>query len=344
MPAPKTRLKNVALNEVSFVDAGDNPEAHILLLKMKPGPVESVANLRKDYKGDRVEVLQGWAKARPQAITKEVAAMFNEILQNQTIRNKIWDMVWSLEDSISSIMGDDKVTSKGEVIAQTVDQFRESITALTKGEGTMPAELKKQLEEAQNKVKQLEDDNKALTTKNTELEGSITNLTEEVNKLKGDKGTADTTIDKSKLSPEVAAFIEKQEKESEQNRQMIEKMQDETLTATMVAKAAAIPHIGESAELTKTLKKLHKMDPEVGEAVFGLLKKADAAIRHSKLLAETGEESTSEDGTTAVDLINKEASELVKANPSMTHEAAFAQVYRTNTELAKRYRRENKVD
>lgn len=335
---PKSSLKSVVLSEVSFVNSGDNPEAHILLMKTAPAPVAEIISVPKDYDGDKIDLLVKWNAKRPKAVEKSIATSFLEILQNQAIRDYIWNLVWTLEDSISSIMNDNSITAKGAMIEQTVSEFSAVLSTITKGEKEMPQVLKEKLEKADSRIKELEELNKTLTAEVTTLK-TVSEDGTCVACGKTPKAT-ETEIDKTKLPESVVKILEKQEKDLNEQRKSIEKMQDETLTATIVAKAAQISHVGAVDDLTKVLKSINKMDPTIGDSIFEILKSADARIRESALLNEGGNNNAANTGSTAVDKINAKAAELRKTNPALTQEKAFVQVYNSDAELRKAYNQE----
>lgn len=71
---PKTRLVDLVLNEVSFVPAGDNPEAKVMLMKSKPNqgkPMEN-ENAEAVSKAVAAEV------AKREALEKELEAIKEE--------------------------------------------------------------------------------------------------------------------------------------------------------------------------------------------------------------------------------------------------------------------------
>ena len=106
MTKPKKKLSKVVLNEVSFVGAGDNPEAHVVLLKTKVP--EIVTKVCKAF------------------VAKEMKT-FNEILYENEVIDTLYDYEWAWQDAFWFILDDENVKDKQSVIAQITEEFLQAL-------------------------------------------------------------------------------------------------------------------------------------------------------------------------------------------------------------------------
>lgn len=334
----KYKLSNVQLNEVSLVGKGDNPEAHILLLKTHPNAILAKG---KGYDGeDAVSLLQNWFKEQDR-ITKEdgEAQLFQEIADDRELRSKIWDMVYMLEESICSIISDDSITDKSSTIQQSVEQFKTAVTNITKGGMEHMAkktveELQKELDASIAKVAELEVQISDLTKEKAEL-------TAEVEKGKADDKSAKEEIDKSALPESVQKYMAEQEEINKANAAEITKLKEEGIERECLAKAAMVPAVGAVAEISALLKDIQKVKPELADKVLELFKTADARIKQGGLFKEEGKEDSTS-GATALEKLNKMAEDLHKEKPEISIAKCFTMVYDTNEDLRKQYMAENR--
>ena len=108
---PKNKLSKVELEEVSFVGAGDNPEAHVVLLKEKvPEKVKEVIKCFVD---------------------KEMKT-FNEIVMEQKVIDMLYEYKWAWSDAFWSIIDDEEVTDKKGAVAQVTEEFLTALNNITK--------------------------------------------------------------------------------------------------------------------------------------------------------------------------------------------------------------------
>lgn len=329
----RTILRGVKLNEVSLVGKGDNPEAHILLLKNHPNVILSKS---EKYRGaDKAKLLKEWyeEKVSKGLIQKEddEAVLFDELINNKELRDKIWSMVWMLEDSMSSILCDDTVEDKKAMISQSIEQFKTAVSEIAKGGSEMPEELKKAQEAlaaAQKQVDELTKQNEALTGEVETLKSEKSVLSEEVEKLKKEDG--EDPIYKGLPEPVV--------KKMKEQEAAIAKMQDDNLTQSCITKAATVPAVGSAEEIGSLLKEVSKKDSTLADKIFDVLKVADERIKKGGLFKELGVGGDN-DNSTAIDKINALAKEYQKEN-NVTFEKAFDHVYSTNSELRKAYQAE----
>lgn len=337
MARQRTRkLTDVVLNEISFVGKGDNPEAHVLLLKMKKsGGLKNYPKIMKDEK-IQSETLLKWLQDNKTLIGKDenCAETFNEIIQDRDLRERVWELCWTLEDSLGSIMRDDTVTDKTAMISQSIDQFKAAITAITKGDIMTEEEiaaLKKAKEEVEAALKEEQNKGAALAKELDVLKAAP--AAGETCKTCGQKMPVKKEDEIEKGLPESIR------KELEDNRARITKMEEDNLTREYVGKAVEVALIGKADDVGDILKSIAKADPALADKVFNLFKTADARIKEGDLLKEKGEEH-GDGAATAYDKIVAKAVELKKTSPELSDAQAFTKVYVTDTELREAYMKE----
>lgn len=328
------KLRSVKLDEISFVGKGDNPEAHVLLLKIKPDTESSILKAGKDSPSD--EVLKVWIESNSSYFVKDdgEAVTFAEIAQDRELRDKIWSMCYMLEESLGSIVRDDSCTDKASKIQSSIDEFKAAVTAITKGDNEMTPEeiaaLKKAKDEADAKVAEL--------TKECEtLKACAEDDKKKMEALEAAKLKKEAEEDIYKGLPEA---IVKKLKDDEAR---ITKMEDEASTREYVAKAAEVTLIGKADEVGDLLKSIAKHSTDLAGKVLTLFKTASARISEGDLLKEAGKTNhDNTDGSSAYDKIVAKAAELRKAHPELTEAKAFTKVYDEDVELRTAYLNERK--
>lgn len=224
-----TKLKNLEVTKVDFVDQGANPDAHIKLYKRKEEQ-EPASEVGGGEKGSGIlkKLIAFIAKAAGmeeeeidsamEEIEKGGAETFSETIsrrKNQKIADEIWDVCYALQASLCSILWDEELDSAdasaamkesidefGRVVKDSVGQWTDgkkvgitkSCTEVTSGELEMMKSARDRLTESIEKA--------------SAAAGGAGNKVEEV------KGETDMgmKIDKSKLTPSEAAFLDDIEK------------------------------------------------------------------------------------------------------------------------------------
>lgn len=325
------RLRSVKLDEISFVGKGDNPEAHVLLLKVKKDPTEaSISACPKIYKDDngKVELLTKWFK-NSKVFKEDEAATFNELIQDRNLRDKVWDLVWTLEESLGSIIRDSSVADRTAMIQQSIDQFKTAVTDIAKGDSSMDAKLKKELED---KIAALEKEKADLILEKETLEKACSEKDKALDEAKAKGVKKEEDIYKG--LPEAVL------KEMEDNRARIAKMEDDNITREYVAKAAEVTLVGKADEIGDMLKTVAKIDAALADKILTVFKTAQARIKEGNLLKEVGKETGGDSGTSAYDKIIAKAAELRKATPALTEAQAFTKVYDSDADLREQYLKE----
>lgn len=243
-----TKLKDLKITKVDFVDAGANPGANILLFKHRNGAQGAPTATTTPPTNTGGEKHEGALKrffgkiAKALGITDDElddaleaiekdAATFDEKLEEQQRRktaDEIWEYCWMLQDSLCSIFWDDEVqpADKGPAMEQSLAQFVETVkaaipkwaegkpTKIAKAERTITAE---QLEIAKRSYERLGDliakATKPEPANEPEEEEPVEDGCQKPNKTA--KGAQeDMKIDKSKLTPEEIAALEAIEKKA----------------------------------------------------------------------------------------------------------------------------------
>lgn len=242
-----SKLKDLQVTKVDFVDAGANPEANIVLFKRKPEEAAAdPAPQAKAMGGFLHSVIAAIAKsvgateaqidAAVEEIAKSDAETFGEkMLQRQLRRtaDEIWDYCYALQESLCSILRDTDVPAENKpaLMTQSCTEFMAAVTAaIPKWSAGVPTKVEKsagkplteeRLQIAKEAKARLDDMiQKAEPTTPAQTEpgtepAPTTNDDTVVNKSNSAKGeNADMKIDKSKLSPEELATLDAIEKKA----------------------------------------------------------------------------------------------------------------------------------
>lgn len=331
------RLRSVKLDEISFVGKGDNPEAHVLLLKMKKDPTEvSISKCPKVYDNDesKEELLIKWFN-NSKIFKEDEALSFNEILQDRSLRDKIWDLVWMLEESLGSIIRDSSLADKTGMIQESIDQFKGAVTEIAKGETNMDVKLKKEMDD---KIAKLEEEKAQLVKEKEALEKACSEKDKALEEAKT------KVVAKEKEEEDIYKGLpEAVVKEIESNRARIAKMEDDNLTREYVGKAAEVSLVGKSDEIGDILKSIAKSAPAMADKVLDIFKTCQARLKEGGLLKEFGKEDNSGSETSAYEKIVAKAAELRKSNPALSEAQAFTKVYDADSALREQYNKERQA-
>lgn len=280
------QLKDIQLEEVSLVDKGANPGAHIVLMK-----AESFDGAMSDIEADR----------------------------------KIYSMMDAFHNSFYSICEDKEITNKAAAIRDTVAQFHRAVAELAKemDMSTDNADILKKYEELTEQFAKMQSD---LEAKDAEIE----TLKSEVEAAKADTDDTDD-INKADLPEAVQKKLEEADAVQKAMQSRIEKMEDEKLESEWIGKCS-------TEETGKLMHKVAKLDAEVAEEVYAVVKAAQAAAEEAGLLKELGD-SGNENENTVLEKVNKLADEIVKSE-KCTHAVAVTKVLQQNPELYGEYRKE----
>lgn len=245
-----SKLKDLQVTKVDFVDAGANPEANIMLFKRKPEQAAAVAKPQQKAAGFLHSVVAAIAKsvgateeqidAAVEEIAKGDATTFGDkMIQRQLRRttDEIWDYCYALQESLCSILLDQEVPAENKpaLMTQSCAEFTAAVTAaIPKWSAGVPSKVEKsatqplteeRLQIAKEAKARLDDMiQKAEPTTaqsgaaGTEPEGAPDDkhaggeTVGKSNTVKGDQ--TDMKIDKSKLSAEELAALDAIEKKA----------------------------------------------------------------------------------------------------------------------------------
>jgi len=242
-----TKLKDLKVTKVDFVDAGANPGANIMIYKNKEGaPPAAEPEKNPDTPGAKPEnafkrVLTAVAKALGIDDDSDIdetlgilakgreAESFNEKMQEaarRRITSEIWDICYALEESLCSVIQDDEIPweSKAEVMKESLEQFNTTASDMIPvwasgkvAEKVVKADTKMTPERiAHAKETRAALDELIAKAEQTDPPAKEPDDPQEpITKNKETKGEPkDMKIDKSKLTPEELAALEAIEKKA----------------------------------------------------------------------------------------------------------------------------------
>lgn len=230
-----TKLKNLKVKKVDFVDEGANPDAHIELFKRKDGkPEEDPKKPKEDDEEEEKQNEGGVMKRLLSAIAKmvginpgELNSAIEEIEKGnsesfkekmaqrkaQKIADEIWDFCYALQSSLCSVLWDEDLDGAGATAAmiENLDEFysvvKDAISQWSDGKVSNIAKNDQEISEEELAV---------MKSAQVRLNEAIQKASEkkedgpEDDEPKGDG--EEMKIDKSKLTESERAFLESIEK------------------------------------------------------------------------------------------------------------------------------------
>lgn len=131
-----TKLKNLKIKKVDFVDEGANPDAHIKLFKSKEREGQSkkeekgvsVWKRLLTFMGKEAGIDQGEIDSAIEVIQKGDSISFNEKINevnNRKVADEIWDICYALQSSLCSILYDEELDSTKSLAAmqESLNEF-----------------------------------------------------------------------------------------------------------------------------------------------------------------------------------------------------------------------------
>lgn len=240
-----TKLKNLKIKKVDFVDNGANPGASIALYKSKPAEGETPAVQPKEDTPPEESILKrivhaiaksiGATDAQAAAAVEEVSKnadvpTFGDAMARRRMRQtteEIWDYCYALNDSLCGIAANADITAedKKALMAQSCAEFAAATeAAIPKWSGGIPVKLEKaapapltpdRIENAKAARARLDEMISKAEPKPTKEGTDPTPPAEPQQEEEPvQKGAFDMEIDKSKLSPEEVAQLEAIEKKA----------------------------------------------------------------------------------------------------------------------------------
>lgn len=229
-----TKLKNLKIKKVDFVDEGANPDAHIRMLKRKDGETQTAEEDQKKGTGSILKKMLGFIgkaagmnqeeiDSAVDEIQKGNSVSFNEKIneaKNYKIADEMWDTCYALQSSLCSILNDEEMDSTGAATAmqESLDEFytvvQESIKEWSSGKSASIVRKSEEVSEEELEIMKsaVERLNETIekACKDTKKEKSEEDGSENNEKPKGDE--EEMKIDKSKLTDAERAFLESIEK------------------------------------------------------------------------------------------------------------------------------------
>lgn len=339
-----TKLKDLKITKVDFVDAGANPKANVLLYKNKDGtPGGSAVGSQEESCGGAEEpkqesILKRFFSAIGKAvgmkpeeidtaveeIEKSGAQTFGEQLKERNrrkINDEIWDICYALQSSLCSIMCDEEVDNAQELMQSSLEQFSATVTAAIPQwiSGNGANVIKKSAEPVTEELN-------FMKFSKERLEGMIADAEtgEPVNKnadngatenveLKGEE----TMIDKSLLTPAERAFFEDIEKRCSVDPAAVDKADPKGKKA------------GEGEEEEETTEKGCKPDvkksaPASEDIYAGLHPIVAAELQRLQKRADEADEKELTDIAKKYEIIGKKPEELVPVLKSLKNAGGSA--------------------
>lgn len=132
-----TKLKNLRVTSVSFVDKGANPRADILLRKGTETQ-RNASDPVDDSRSELINLLKRFMKGMKcgkeiseEEIEKEATSFADQMYASsvEDIQQEMWDVMYALRQSFSSILMDTSLesTAKGAAMAASLNQFNTAV-------------------------------------------------------------------------------------------------------------------------------------------------------------------------------------------------------------------------
>lgn len=231
-----TKLKNLKIKKVDFVDEGANPDAHIKMIKRKEGEGQNtgeggkkesgnILNRLLNFIGKAADMDQSEIDSAVDEIKKSDSVSFREQIDevnNRKIADEMWDVCYALQYSLCSILNDRKMdgTDAAAAMQESLDEFyaavQESIQEWSGGKEAGIVRKKEEVSKADLEIMKAAAERLNLSiqkagmgerpNEKTNQQGS----NDQKNNSKGEE--AEMKIDKSKLTDAEKAFVESIEK------------------------------------------------------------------------------------------------------------------------------------
>ena len=327
-----TKLKNLKITKVDFVDDGANPVAHIRLFKSKDGvepPHDEGAEKKPNIWKRLITVITKAAGSEPD--TSELESVIDDIqkssesfgeriaeVKNRKIADEIWDICYALQSSLCSILNDEEMdgTSAATAMQESLDEFceftKDAISQWSSGKATnivkkeevtasdlaMMKSIRKRLDDTIEKAEKAQDE-----------PGTGEPKKKDQNKNQNDaKGAEEMKIDKSKLTPAELAFLQSIEKRYGE--------EEGAAGAEGVTPPAQNPEGTPATEVGKSNTPAQGTDG--GEDIYkGMHPAVRAELENLKKFREATEERELEDVAKKYEIIGKKKEELVPVLKSL---------------------------
>lgn len=226
-----TKLKNLRVSKVDVVNEGANPDAYIKLFKRKDtgdkgngsskgeekdkgtGVIKKLFTFIGKAAGMGEEEIAGAIEEIRKGEATSFRERFNEV-KNRKIADEIWDICYALQAALCSILNDDDLDDESALaeMQDSLDDFQSVMQACIKqwssGNESHVVTKKLELTEAEVEIAKSARDRLSTAIEKASAEAEQKNITQEG---KGEQEMG-MKIDKSKMTPAEAAFLESIEK------------------------------------------------------------------------------------------------------------------------------------
>lgn len=240
-----TKLKNLKIRKVDFVDEGANPEAHIRLIKRKGKETPSAEESGGKESRNVLKKLLGFIGRAAGMEEQEINSVVEEIqkndsisfhekineVNNRKIADEMWDVCYALQSALCSILNDEELdsvktqTAMKESLEEFYTLMGESIQKWSDGKeaGIVRKEYNPKERITKEELEVMKSERDRLTEAINDAANACVDC---VNKVAAEqaetaeqktisntpKGEEEMKIDKSKMTPAELAFLDSIEK------------------------------------------------------------------------------------------------------------------------------------
>lgn len=365
-----TKLQELEIDEGSLVDSPANKGARVVLFKREGEMPDPVLIAKRDMRPFLANVAKALNLA-PEQVDKmeEEARTFTQVVADRAADRKmrdvyeqLWQHVYALEESLCSILRDDKIIDKTTAMRTSMvqfaalteqaiptwasgktvekrggnmqDKFRTALGHIAKLFGLADTDLDKAVDkalEAQNVplgpapvVKaELQPSATEVNKVSDEIQKQMETLTKRADELQKRAEAAEAQAKAAETKAAAAETVAKAEREAREFE-------------GLVKRAGEYANIGKAEDTAKLLKTAYGVSKEYGDQLDTLFKGLHEQIRQGKLFAEIGKDLPT---SNAWDEIEKRAEALV-AKGTLTKEQAVDKVLVDNPQLYADFKRE----
>lgn len=365
------KLSDITLNEVSFVDRGANPGAHLMFWKRDGAmarDASALVGIVKDFLG----------------MEEAEAETFGEAIRERAIQDQMWRAIDALRESVHSILCDENLSGadREPLLTQSLDEFKSYLQQLVPDAVAKAPTGRDQTGATMSDAAIAKALGLPETATSADIAAAVTKQAADLAAAQAEVTKAATALAISKLSADEVAYCDAKGFDDVAKGEFAgkkpEERADEMKTKPVAKSAAEIELAKRDAELTELRKRLdaqeasgaiasitkraetemvaigkadevatllHKVakgaGQEVADQVETLLKTASAKIEKSGAFDEIG--SGRAGVSKALDAITAKATELLKSNPTWSIAKARTEARKQNPDLAKQEREETRA-
>ena len=264
-----TKLKNLKIKKVDFVDEGANPDAHIKLFKMKDSKEQPIEEDSQKGSGSILKKLfcfigkaAGMAQEEIDSAVDEIqkgdSISFKEKLnetKNRKIADEIWDICYALQSSLCSILCDEEMDSSNAATAmqESLEEFIEVVKAAISqwASGKEASVVIKNEELSQTDLEIMKSATERLNEviEKAAVQKDKQKQFDSIQNQEGDR--KEMKIDKSKLTDAEKAFLESIEKRYGTEEQVQSQDDNSTISAAQAEGTKTEPVMTKSVTQTE---------------------------------------------------------------------------------------------